>query len=148
MKFTASLWADENDLTGIQVPEEVVSELGGGNHPKVSLTLNGFTYRSSIAKMGGEFWIPVSKARRADGNLEVDVPYEIDIELDTAPREVDVPAELVAHFKQDPATKKTWDTMSYSNQLRMVTPIINAKKPETRQRNVDKVIAQLSGEYA
>lgn len=146
MKFTASVWADENDLTGIQVPEEVVSELGGGNHPKVSLTLNGFTYRSSIAKMGGEFWIPVSKARRAEGNLEVDVPYDIDIELDTAPREVDLPEELAAHFASDAAAKATWEAMSYSNQLRMVTPINNAKKPETRQRNVDKVIAQLSGD--
>ena len=146
MKFTASVWADENDLTGIQVPEEVVRELGGGNHPKVSLTLNGFTYRSSIAKMGDQFLIPVSKARRDEGNLKVDVPYEIEIEIDTAPREVDLPEELAAHFETDAAAKAKWDAMSYSSQLRMITPVINAKKLETRQRNIEKVIAQLSGE--
>lgn len=143
MKFTSTVWANEDGNTGIIVPNHVVEELGGGNHPKVSLTLNGFGYRSSIAKMGDQFLIPVSKARRAEGKLEVDVPYEIDIELDTAPRTVDVPEELTAHFETDPDAKAKWDAMSYSNQLRMVTPINNAKKPETRQRNVDKVIAQL-----
>lgn len=137
----------ENDNAGIQVPAEVVIALGGGNHPKVRLTLNSFTYRSSIAKMGDEFWIPASKARRTEGKLEVDVPYEIEIEIDTAPREVDLPEELAEHSQSDPIAKATWEAMSYSNQLRMVTPINNAKKPETRQRNIEKVIAQLSGEY-
>lgn len=146
MKFTSQLTVVENDNAGIPVPSEVVAALGGGNHPKVSLTLNGFTYRSSIAKMGDSFWIPASKARRTEGKLGVDVPYEIDIELDTAPRTVDVPEEISSHFKADATAKATWDAMSYSSQLRMVTPINNAKKPETRQRNVDKVIAQLSGE--
>lgn len=143
MKFTSSVWANEDGNTGIPVPEHVIDELGGGKHPKVSLTLNGFSYRSSIAKMGDQFLIPVSKARREEGNLEVDVPYEIDIDLDTAPRTVDVPEELAAHFESDSAAKATWDAMSYSVQLRTVTPINNAKKPETRQRNVEKVIAQL-----
>lgn len=145
MRFTSQLTIVEADNAGIPVPEEVVQALAGGNHPKVVLTLNGFTYRSSIAKMGDSFWIPVSKARRTEGNLQVDVPYEIEIELDTAPREVDVPEELTAHFATNPASKQSWVAMSYSNQLRLVTPILNAKKPETRQRNVDKVIAQLSG---
>lgn len=146
MKFTSTVWANEDGNTGIIVPRQVVEELGGGNHPRVRLTLNGFSYRSSIAKMGDQFLIPVSKARRTEGNLEVDVPYDIEIELDSAPREVDLPEELAAHFASDTAAKSTWEAMSYSSQLRMVTPINNAKKPETRQRNVNKVIAQLSGE--
>lgn len=146
MKFTSLLVVAEADNAGILVPPEVIEELGGGNHPKVVVTLNGFTYRSSAAKMGDQFLIPASKARRAEGKLEVNVPYEIDIELDTAPRTVEVPEELGAYFETDPATKATWDAMSYSNQLRMVTPILNAKRPETRLRNVDKVIAQLRGD--
>lgn len=146
MKFTSQLTVVENDNAGIPVPPEVVAGLGGGNHPKVELTLNGFTYRSSIAKMGDEFWIPASKARRTEGKLEVDVPYEIEIALDTGPRTVDVPEELAAHFATDPAAKSVWEAMSYSVQLRTVTPINNAKKPGTRQRNVDKVITQLRGE--
>ena len=145
MKFTSKLLVVENDNAGIVVPPDVLEALGGGNHPKVVVTLNGFTYRSSAAKMGDLFLIPASKARRAEGNLEVDVPYEIDIELDTAPREVDVPEELAAHFEADHAAKAAWDAMNYSTQLRTVTPILNAKKPETRQRNVDKVIALLGG---
>lgn len=145
MNFTSSLTVVENDNAGIAVPADVIAALGGGNHPKVTLTLNGFTYRSSIAKMGDGFWIPVSKARRAEGQLEVDVPYEIEIDLDTAPRTVDLPGELAAHFETDASAKAAWEAMSYSNQLRTVTPILNAKRPETRQRNVDKVIALLRG---
>ena len=144
MKFTSNLKVVENDNAGIVVPAEVMSALGGGNHPKVVVTLNGFTYRSSVAKMGDHFLIPASKARRAEGKLEVDVPYEIEIELDTAPRTVDLPEELAAHFGNDPAAKAAWEAMSYSTQLRTVTPILNAKKPETRQRNVEKVITQLT----
>lgn len=143
MNFTSQLTVVENDNAGIPVPPEVVEALGGGNHPKVTLTLNGYTYRSSIAKMGDGFWIPASKARRKEGSLQVDAPYEIEIALDTAPRSVEVPEELAAHFEIDAAAKSAWDAMSYSNQLRLVTPVLNAKKPETRQRNIDKIIAQL-----
>lgn len=143
MKFTSQLTVVEADNAGIPVPPEVVTELGGGNHPKVTLTLNGFTYRSSIARMDDSFWIPCSKARRAEGNLKVDIPYEIEIGLDTAPREVDVPEELSAWFADHPETKAAWEAMSYSNQLRLVTPALNAKKPETRARNIEKIIAQL-----
>lgn len=143
MTFTSQLTIVEADNAGIPVPPAVVSALAGGNHPKVKLTLNGFSYRSSIAKYGDEYWIPVSKARRAEGNLHVDVPYEIEIALDTAPREVEIPEELIAHLATNPASKQAWEAMSYSNQLRLVTPILNAKKPETRQRNIDKVITQL-----
>lgn len=146
MKFTSQLTIVEADNAGIPVPPEVVTALAGGNHPKVQLTLNGFSYRSSIAKYGDEYWIPVSKARRSAGKLEVDVPYEIEIDLDTAPRAVELPDELAQHFASDTASKQAWEAMSFSNQLRLVTPILNAKKPETRQRNIDKVIAQLNGD--
>lgn len=145
MQFTSSLIVVEADNAGILVPAEVVQALGGGNHPKVVVTLNGFTYRSSVAKMGDQFLIPASKARRAEGKLEVNVPYEIEIELDTAPRTVEVPEELAAHFATDAAAKSAWEAMSYSTQLRLVTPVLNAKKPETRQRNIEKLIARLSG---
>lgn len=146
LKFTSKLLVVENDNAGIVVPPKVIEALGGGNHPRVVVTVNDFTYRSSAAKMGDLFLIPVNKARRAEGKLEVDVAYEIEIVLDTAPRSVELPEELMAHFEKDAAAKSAWDAMSYSAQLRTVTPILNAKKPETRQRNVDKVIAQLSGE--
>ena len=145
MKFVSQLTVVEADNAGIVVPAEVVDSLNGGKHPKVSVTLNGFTYRSSIASMGGQYLIPCSKARRTEGKLEVDVPYEIEIALDTAPREVEIPEELAAHFTEHPAVKAAWDAMSYSNQLRLVTPALNAKKPETRARNIEKIIAQLAG---
>lgn len=145
MIFTSQLTIVEADNAGISVPERIVVELGDGHRPKVQLTLNGFTYRSSIAKYGDEYWIPVSKARRTAGQLDVDVPYEIEINLDTAPRVVELPEELARHFETTPASKITWETLSYSSQLQLVTPILSAKKPETRQRNIDKVIAQLSG---
>lgn len=145
MKFTSQLVVVEADNAGIPVPAEVVAALKGGLHPKVALTLNGYTYRSSIAKYGDEFWIPASKARRAEGHLEVGVPYEIEINLDSEPRTVELPTELVDHFASHPDQQSAWDALSYSSQLRMVTPVLNARKPETRQRNIDKIITQLKG---
>lgn len=146
MKFTSKLIVSPPDNAGILVPAEVVEALAGGKHPRVSVTLNGFNYRyrSSIAKMGDEYLIPASKARRTEGKLEVDVPYDIEIALDTAPREVEVPEELGVHFAENPTIKAVWDAMSCSNQLRLVTPALDAKKPETRARNIEKIIAQLS----
>jgi hypothetical protein len=69
--------------------EEVVERLGGGGHPKVSVTVDGFTFRTSIAKMGGRFLLGVSTERRAQSGIEAGQVFDVDVELDTAPREVE-----------------------------------------------------------
>ncbi|NIK55622.1 DUF1905 domain-containing protein [Kribbella shirazensis] len=90
MKFTAELLATGKNTAGFEVPEPVVEALGGGARPKVSVTVNGFTFRTSIARMGGRYLLGVSADRRAEAGVAAGDVLEIDVELDTAPRELDL----------------------------------------------------------
>jgi hypothetical protein len=75
--------------TGIQVPDEVIEGLGSGKRPAVSVTVNGFTYRTTIARKGGVFMIPLSAERRQQAGVAAGDDVEVDVELDAA-REVSV----------------------------------------------------------
>ncbi|HEY5891229.1 MAG TPA: DUF1905 domain-containing protein, partial [Acidimicrobiia bacterium] len=93
MKLTTELLVFGNN-TGFEIPEAFVEVLGGGKKPKVSVTVNGFTYRSSIARMDGQFLLGVSKERREAAGIAGGDVLEVDIELDIAPRTIEVPPDL------------------------------------------------------
>jgi hypothetical protein len=143
MRFHATVEQAGKTATGIQVPDGVVEGLGAGKRPAVRVTINGHTYRSSVASMGGRFMVGVSaenrEAARVAGGDEVDV----DIELDTAPREVTVPPDLAKALKRDAKAKKTFDGLSYSNKQWHVQSIEGAKSEETRQRRIAKSVGIL-----
>jgi hypothetical protein len=129
--------------TGIEIPAKVVQSLGTSKKPPVSVTINGYTYRSTVAVMDGRFMVGVSaKVREAAGVAGGDT-VDVDIELDTAPRTVEVPADLKKLLAPDTNATRTFDGLSYSRQQRLVLPIEDAKTPETRQRRVDKAISML-----
>src|SRR6185503_17132567 len=96
MRFRAELQRTGGNTTGFEVPDEIVAGLHGGGRPKVVATMNGYTFRSTIAKMGGSYWLGVSAERRAAGEVEGGQVYDVDVELDVAPREIEVPADLRA----------------------------------------------------
>lgn len=143
MKLTTELLLFGNN-TGFEIPEAFVEELGGGKKPKVSVTVNGFTYRSSIARMGGQYLLGVSKERREAAGVAGGDVLEIDIELDAAPRVIDVPLALAESFAENSKAKAFWDSMSYSNQRWHAEQIEGAKTDETRARRVAKSIAMLN----
>ena len=143
MKFRTTILASGKTAAGIQVPDDVVAALGPSRKPAVRATINGYTYRSSIASMGGVFMLSVSNEVRRNAGVAAGDEIEIDIELDTAPREVDVPADFSAALDGDPAARQFFDRLSYSNRLRIVLAINDAKTPETRQRRIDKSVAML-----
>lgn len=143
MRFRAELETTGKTTAGFEVPEEVVERLGGGGHPKVSVTVDGFTFRTSIAKMGGRFLLGVSVERRAQSGIEPGQVFDVDVELDTAPREVDVPDDLAAALAADAEAKKFWDTLSSSKQSWHVHQVTSAKKAETRTARVEKSVAML-----
>jgi hypothetical protein len=143
MHFRATLILAGKTATGIQVPDEVVEQLGGGKRPPVRVTLDGYTYRTTVAPMGGEFWIPVAAEHRIAAGLEAGQEVAVEMELDTEPRAVTLPEDLAAAFKVEPAAGQAFEALSYSNQRRHVLSIEDAKTPETRQRRVDKVLAAL-----
>jgi hypothetical protein len=143
MRFRATLELGGKTATGIRVPPEVVERLGSGKKPAVSVTINGHTYRSTIASMGGVFMLPVSAEVRGSARVEAGDEVEVDVTLDTAPREVSVPPDLAAALDADAAARRAFDGLSYSNKRRIVMPIEDAKAPETRQRRIDKAVGAL-----
>ena len=143
MNLRAELQRTGGNTTGFEVPGDFVASLDGGGRPKVVVTVNGYTFRSSIAKMGGSYWLGVSAERRAAGNLGGGETYDLDIELDTAPRVIEVPDDLRAALDAEPAANDTWQKLSYSHQRQHVEAITSAKAPETRARRVAKAMEML-----
>jgi hypothetical protein len=143
MKFTAELQLNGKTATGIEVPDEVVGALGS-KRPPVHVTINGtYTYRSTVASMGGRYLLPVSAEHRTAAGIAAGDVVELELAPDTAPREVTVPPDLAGALGQDEVAKKFFDSLSYSHQRAYVLWIEDAKKPETRQRRVGQAVEML-----
>jgi hypothetical protein len=143
MRFHTTIHQSGKTTTGIRVPDEVVEALGAGKRPAVRVTIGEYSYRSSIAVMGGEYWVSVSAENRAAAGVAGGDELDVDIELDTAPREVTVPADFAAALDAVPDARRTFDALSYSNKSWHVLQIEGAKTDETRQRRVAKSIETL-----
>jgi hypothetical protein len=143
MRFRTTLEQTGRTSTGFRVPDDVVAALGAGRRPPVRVTINGYTYRSTVAVMGGESWLGVSAEHRDGARVAGGEPIEVDLELDSAPREVTVPADLAAALDAEPDARRTFDALSYSNRSWHVLSIDGAKSPETRQRRIAKSIEAL-----
>src|ERR1700760_4771981 len=96
MRFQALVELNGKTATGIPVPDQIVTGLGGGKRPKVRVTINGFSYRSSVGSMGGRAMLPVSAQVRDGARIAAGDAVEVDVELDDAPREVSVPEDVAA----------------------------------------------------
>ncbi len=131
------------NATGIEIPPEVVEALGSGKRPKVVVTVNGSTYRSTVAVMGGRYMVGVTQEQRAKTGLKAGDPIEVQIELDTAPREVEAPADLLAALDAA-GLRDAWDKLAFSHRKEHVRAIEEAKAADTRQRRIDKAVAMVS----
>jgi hypothetical protein len=142
VRFKAEVLSAGKTATGVEVPAKVVEQLGS-KRPKVRVTINGYTYRSSVAPMSGTFMLGISAEVREQAGVAAGDRVDVELELDTAPREVTVPADLAKAFKEEPAAKRVFEDLSYSRKRWYVEGIEGAKKPETRQRRVEKAIDDL-----
>jgi Bacteriocin-protection, YdeI or OmpD-Associated/Domain of unknown function (DUF1905) len=143
MRFRTKILQAGKTATGIRVPDEIVDGLGAGKRPPVRVTINGFTYRSTIAVMGGDYMVGVNADNRAGAGVAGGDTVDVDIELDTAPREVAVPPDLAAALAAEPAAQRTFDGLSNSNKGWHVQSVEGAKTDETRQRRIAKSIDAL-----
>ncbi len=143
MRFRALIEAAGKTAAGIRVPDSVVEGLGAGKKPAVTVTIRDHTYRSTIASRGGVYLIGVSNENRRLAGVSAGETVDVTIEIDHAPRVVDVPADLAAALAADPMAAAEFQRLSYSNQLRHALPIAEARTAETRQRRVDKAVASL-----
>ena len=143
MRFRATIQLGGKTATGIRVPAEVVAALGPSKRPVVRVTINGYTYRSSVASLGGEFMLPVSAEVREHASVAAGDEVDVDIELDTEPREVTVPPDFAEALDRDADARRYFDGLSYSHKLRHVLSIEQAKTAETRQRRIAKAVSML-----
>ena len=143
MKFRATIELAGKTATGIEVPAAVVAKLGSSKKPAVRVTIKGHTYRSTVASMGGRFMLPISAEVREAAGVAAKDKVEVDVELDTAPREVTVPTDFARALTREPAAKRFFEGLSFSNKQRIVIAIEAAKAPETRQRRIAKSVSSL-----
>ena len=143
MRFHSVVQLGGKTATGIPVPEEVVTSLGSSKRPPVRVTINGHTYRSTLASRGGQFMLPISAENRASAGVAAGDEVEVDIELDTEPREVTMPPDLTEALEREVETKRYFEGLSYSQRQRYVLPIEQAKTAETRQRRIGKALSML-----
>ena len=143
MRFRTTILQSGKTATGIRVPVEVVESLAAGKRPPVRVTINGYTYRSSVAVMGGKFMVGVSAAVREQARVAGGDEVDVDIELDSAPREVAVPADFKKALDRDQKARRSFDGLSNSKKQRLVIPIERAKTIETRERTIARAISTL-----
>ncbi len=143
MKFRSIVQLGGKTATGIPVPVEVVERLGPSKRPPVRVTIKGHTYRSTVAVMGGEFMLPISAEHRMSAGVAAGDEVDVDIDLDTEPREVTVPPDFADALDRNAGAKRFFDGLSYSHKLRHVLSIEQAKTTETRQRRIAKAVDML-----
>jgi hypothetical protein len=143
MKFRATVELGGKTATGIEVPENVVAALGSGNRPPVTVTIGGHTYRTTVARMGGRFLVPLSAENRSSAGVAAGDQVDVDIEPDTGPREVEVPADLAEALAHDDVARACFDRLSYTHRKEWVRWIEEAKKAETRATRLVKTVESL-----
>jgi hypothetical protein len=127
----------------LKVPAQVVEALGAGKRPKVKVTLNGYTYRSTVAVYDGEFYLPVRREVREAARVTFGGPTDVTLELDTAPREVEVPGDLREALARDDAARAVFDKLSFSHGKEYVDWVTGAKREETRRQRIEKMLGML-----
>lgn len=141
MRFRATIELGGKTATGLEVPEDVVAALGTSKRPAVRVRLHEHTYRTTVARMGGRFLVPVSAEVRAASGVAAGDELDVEIVLDDAPREVDVPDDLAAALAAVPGARARFDAASYTRRKECVRGVEEAKAAATRERRIAKVVS-------
>lgn len=112
----------------------------GAVRAPVKVTLNGYTYRSTIAAMGGPPCIPLRRSHREAAGLEGGETIEVRLELDTDSREIAPPSDLLRALRRSPTAWKRWQALSHTHRSEHVQAIEQARKPETRARRIERAV--------
>lgn len=138
-RFRTTVSASGNN-TGIEVPPQVIEQLGAGKRPSVLVSVNGYEYRTTVGVMGGRCLIGISAAVRKVTGLTGGDSVDVKLTVMDSPREVDVPADFGAALAADAKAKAFFSTLSNSLQRYHVDNVNNAKNPATRQRRIEKAV--------
>ena len=123
------------------MPDDVVAALGGGKRPPVTVTVGGYGYRTTVAPMGGAYWIPLAAEHRKAAGVQAGQEVDVRVELDTAARETPLPEDLAAAL--DDGARAFFEGLAPSHRKEWVRWVEEAKKPETRATRIEKTAASL-----
>jgi Bacteriocin-protection, YdeI or OmpD-Associated/Domain of unknown function (DUF1905) len=143
MRFRATVQLNGKTATGIEVPDAIVAGLGQGQRPPVRVTIGSYSYRTTVARMAGRSLISLSAENRAAAGIAAGDEVDVDLELDNAPRQVEVPSDLAAALGQDDAARATFEALPYSHRKEWVRWVTEAKKPDTRTTRITKTVQSL-----
>lgn len=143
IRFHTQLQA-RGPAAAVVLDEEQVAAVGeGAKRFPVVATVNGYTWRTSVARMGGEFLVGLSREVRDGAGVQAGDEVEVSIGLDQAPREVDVPAALAAALAADAEAGAAFERMAFTHRKEYARWIAEAKRDETRERRVAQAVAMI-----
>jgi hypothetical protein len=128
--------------TGIEVPAENIAELGAGKKPAVLVDVSGYRYNNTVAVMAGKYMISFSTAHRTASGFNGGDAVDVTLTLETTPRTVEVPSELLEALT-GAKLETIFAALAPSKRKEFARQISEAKTEETRQRRIEKIIAQL-----
>ncbi|MEA2646727.1 MAG: hypothetical protein QOE92_1810 [Chloroflexota bacterium] len=147
-RFVATVGGDAplepGALPLLEVPATVVEALGGAQKPRVRVTLNGHTYRSTVAVYDGRFYLPVNRENKARSGVELGDAIEVTLDRDDAPRTVEIPADLAATLADSPGARERFEALSYTARRERVEALLSAKREETRARRLATIVGELA----
>ena len=143
MRFRAKVELGGKTATGVPIPEGVVAAMGSGKRPAVQVTLGGHSYRTTVASMGGRYFVPLSKENREAAGVAAGDEVAVDIERDAEPRKVTIPPDLADALAGDDAASAFLDRLSYTHRKEWVRWVEEAKKAETRAARITKTVESL-----
>jgi hypothetical protein len=143
LRITTTLQA-RGPAAAVVLDDEQAERIGeGAKRFPVRATVNGYTWRTTVTRMGGEFLLGLNKAVRDAAGAQAGDSAEVSIELDGAPREVDMPGALANALAKDPTAKAAFDALSFTNRKEYARAVAEAKRPETRDRRVAQTLEKL-----
>jgi hypothetical protein len=143
LRFKAQL-QPRGPAAAVILDDAQVAAVGeGAKRFPVVATVNGYTWRTTVVRMGGEFLLGLSKEVRRGAGAEAGDEVDVTVELDTAPREVEVPEALAAALAADPEAKASFDRMAFTHRKEYARWIAEAKQEQTRQRRLEQALEMI-----
>ncbi|MGB4960060.1 MAG: YdeI/OmpD-associated family protein [Saprospiraceae bacterium] len=142
MKYTTTIQQFGNN-TGIEISEDQLEILEGGKRPLVVVTLNNYSYRCAVGKMGNRYLISLSAEHRNNAGVKGGDTLDIHVMLDTAPRTVEIPKDMQDALKSNDKAMMAFEKLAPSKKKAMVNAVLDAKTEETRQRRINKAVEEL-----
>ena len=143
MRFQTDIQLSGRTATGIEIPADVIEALSAGRKPVVKVTINGYSYSSTVARRGERYLVGVNADTRKRAGVAAGDRVEVEIELETGSREMSVPPDLAGAIEADPAARAFFASLTASQRKWFVLDVEQAKRPETRQRRIAKAIEML-----